>query len=149
MSSPPHGMQILQTASPISSPIPDFSVERFKGKDPAECDTFISSIRARALWEGRQRDSAWKADFAAPLFSGKALLWHSRLPEDVRDDWSKLEIALLERWPPPEDDNDPPIQPTPAAAPSPGLNDQSDRSVQGALKVILDLSKSVYYVISD
>ncbi|KAG8915558.1 hypothetical protein FRC00_002905 [Tulasnella sp. 408] len=87
----------------MSSPPP---VERFKGTGWEECDDFISAIRARALWEGKQRDSAWKADFAAPLFSRKALSWHSRLPEDVRDDWSKLEIALLDRWPAPDDDEE-------------------------------------------
>ncbi|KAG8915277.1 hypothetical protein FRC00_005987 [Tulasnella sp. 408] len=87
MSSPPH-------------------VERFKGTNWEDCHEFIVAIRARALWEGKLRDSAWKADFAAPLFWNKALLWQSRLPEDVQADWSKLEIALLARWPPPEDDDE-------------------------------------------
>ncbi|KAG8915176.1 hypothetical protein FRC00_006909 [Tulasnella sp. 408] len=79
-------------------------VERFKGTDWEECQEFIVAIRARALWEGKQRDPAWKADFAGPLFWRKALLWHTQLSEDVRDDWNKLEVALLKRWPPPEDD---------------------------------------------
>ncbi|KAG8928759.1 hypothetical protein FRC00_001663, partial [Tulasnella sp. 408] len=79
-------------------------VECFKGTDWEECHEFVAAIRARALWEGKQRDAAWKADFAAPLFWRKALLWHSQLPEDVREDWNKLEAALLKRWPPPEDD---------------------------------------------
>ncbi|KAG8913955.1 hypothetical protein FRC00_001200 [Tulasnella sp. 408] len=88
----------------MSSPPP--KVEIFKGTNWEECHKFILAIRTRALWEGKHRDSAWKAAFAATLFWHKALLWHSRLPEDVQEDWSKLEIALLERWPPPEDDDE-------------------------------------------
>ncbi|KIO19580.1 hypothetical protein M407DRAFT_30772 [Tulasnella calospora MUT 4182] len=119
-------------------------VERFKGTDWEECHDFIAAIRARALWEGKQRDSAWKADFAAPLFWGKALSWHSRLPEDVREDWSKLEIALLDRWPPQEDDDDPQIKPTPAAAPS--LNRNGNPPLQGILTVVPDGSNTKYYL---
>ncbi|KAG8959758.1 hypothetical protein FRC00_001279 [Tulasnella sp. 408] len=81
-------------------------VERFKGTNWEECHDFIAAIRARALWEGKQRDSAWKADFAAPLFWGKALWWHNKLPEDVREDWSRLETALLDRWPPQGDEDE-------------------------------------------
>lgn len=80
------------------------AVDAFKGTDWEECNTFIRALRLRALWEGKQRDPAWVADFAAPHFSHKALLWHSRLPQDVRQDWFKLETALLERWAPPEGD---------------------------------------------
>lgn len=79
------------------------AVERFKGTDWEECDDFVAAVRARALWEGKQRDPAWIADFAAPLFSRTALSWHCRLPQDVRQDWFKLEIALIDRWPPPDD----------------------------------------------
>lgn len=64
------------------------------------------AIRARALWEGKQRDPAWIADFAAPLFWRKALSWHGRLPQDVRQDWFKLEAALFDRWPEPEEDDE-------------------------------------------
>lgn len=83
-----------------------WAVEPFKGKDWEECNKFIREIRARALWEGKQRDSAWIADFAAPQFSHKALSWHCRLPEEVQQDWSKLVIALVDRWPLLEDDDE-------------------------------------------
>ncbi|KAG8924100.1 hypothetical protein FRC01_011944 [Tulasnella sp. 417] len=81
-------------------------VERFKGTGWEECEEFILAIRARAFWEGKQEESAWMAGFAATNFSRKALSWHARLPEDVRRDWSKLEVALLDKWPPPEDDDE-------------------------------------------
>ncbi|KAG8900915.1 hypothetical protein FRC00_010204, partial [Tulasnella sp. 408] len=74
----------------------------FKGTSWEECNDFIRAIRATAWREGKQRDDAWMADFAALHFSQGALSWHSRLPRDVRQDWSKLETALLDRWPPPE-----------------------------------------------
>ncbi|KAG8937664.1 hypothetical protein FRC00_002791 [Tulasnella sp. 408] len=80
-------------------------VERFEGTKWEECHDFIAAIRARALWEGKQRDPGWMADFAAPLFWGKALSWHGQLPRDVRQDWFELEAALLKRWSPPEDDD--------------------------------------------
>lgn len=122
------------------------TVELFKGNDWEDCDSFIRAIRARALWEGKQRDSAWMADFAAPQFSQKALLWHCRLPDDVRQDWSKLEIALLARWPFPEDDDEPQIRPTPAAALSPNRNHRDDYQLQGVLKVVRNGSKTSDYI---
>ncbi|KAG8915178.1 hypothetical protein FRC00_006911, partial [Tulasnella sp. 408] len=121
-------------------------VERFKGTKWEECHEFISAIRARALSEGKQRDPGWMADFAAPLFWGKALSWHLRLPQDVRQDWFKLEVALADRWPSPEDEDEPVVQPIPAAAPSLNRNDNSNRLLQGVLKVVVDGSNTEYYV---
>ncbi|KAG8913624.1 hypothetical protein FRC01_004453, partial [Tulasnella sp. 417] len=122
------------------------TVELFKGKDWEECDNFIRAIRARALWEGKQRDPGWMADLATPQFSQRALSWHCRLPDDVRQDWSKLVIALLDRWPFPEDDDDLQIKPTPAAAPRSSRNESADGPLQGVLKVVLDGSYPNYYV---
>lgn len=136
--------QIVPGAQAAMSSAPP--VELFKGKDWEECDNFIRAIRARALWEGKQRDLTWMADFAAPQFSQKALSWHCRLPEDVQQDWSKLVIALLDRWPFPEDDDNPQIKPTPAAALSLNTNGSVGHPLQGALKVVLNESDKNYYV---
>lgn len=81
---------------------PTTLVDTFKGASWEEGNQFIRAIRISAFKEGKQRDMAWMADFAALHFSHAALSWHSRLPQDVRQDWSKLETALLDRWPPPE-----------------------------------------------
>lgn len=78
----------------------------FKGTDWEECNNFVRALRFRALREGKQRDPAWIADFAAPYFSHEARLWHSELPRGVRRNWFKLETALLERWAPPEDEDE-------------------------------------------
>ncbi|KAG8913258.1 hypothetical protein FRC01_004635 [Tulasnella sp. 417] len=57
------------------------------------------------------------AGFAATYFWQGALVWHSGLPQDIRQDWLKLEAAILARWPLPEVDNKLRIYRTPAAAP--------------------------------
>ncbi|KIO16979.1 hypothetical protein M407DRAFT_33375 [Tulasnella calospora MUT 4182] len=108
-------------------------VERFKGTGWEECHEFIVAIPARAFWEGKQRDSAWIADFAATLFWRKALSWHGQLPQDVRQDWFKLEAALFDRWSEPEAHDEPQINPTPAAAPSLNPNDKANHPLQGVL----------------
>lgn len=36
-------------------------------------------------------------------FSSSALKWHSFLPLDVRNNWYKLEMALIEQWGTPDD----------------------------------------------
>ncbi|KAG8967510.1 hypothetical protein FRC05_002022 [Tulasnella sp. 425] len=105
----------------MSSPGQPEKVNEFRGKDGAECESFIKSIRETAWKEGKLQDALWMANFASLHFSGKALKWHSTLSLDVRQDWFKQEMALLERWPPPADESDDEeaeaaIVPTPAAA---------------------------------
>ncbi|KAG8920564.1 hypothetical protein FRC01_000699, partial [Tulasnella sp. 417] len=84
-------------------------------------------------------DGEWMANFASLHFSGRALKWHSDLPLDVRQDWFKLEKALLERWSPPEDegDNQPEnaIVPTPAAASFPPIQSKK-KSETGVLEFV-------------
>lgn len=107
------------------------------------------------------------ADFAASFFWQKAMSWHCRLPRDVRHDWLKLEFALLDRWPPPEDDeecgqgsvsesnrdsqtmpllNMPQIVSAPTAEPSLKPSDKADSQLQGVLKIVVDGSNAKYYV---
>lgn len=61
---------------------------------------FIRHVRATAWKEEKVEDDRWIANYASLRFSGKALKWHSHLAPDVRRDWSKLEMALLDQWPP-------------------------------------------------
>ncbi|KAG9028488.1 hypothetical protein FS837_003862 [Tulasnella sp. UAMH 9824] len=128
----------------MSSPPP---VELFTGRNWEECHRFILAIRTRAMWEGKQRDPAWMADFAASYFWHKALVWHCRLPEDVSQDWFKLQTALVERWPPPEDDSEPQLEPTPAPAPPSNSNDKKAHlPLRGVLKLVIDESNTPGYV---
>ncbi|KAG9048227.1 hypothetical protein FS837_000483 [Tulasnella sp. UAMH 9824] len=71
----------------------------FTGTDGIEAEMFIQQVRRAAFHEGKLRDDAWMADFAATCLSGEALRWHSTLDKDVRRDWIKLESAILEKYP--------------------------------------------------
>ncbi|KAG8940772.1 hypothetical protein FRC04_005041 [Tulasnella sp. 424] len=81
-------------------------VEFFKGTGREECEIFVRSIRAAAWREDKDDDDRWMANYASLRFAGQALNWHSRLPPDIRRDWSKLEMALLNQWPSLNDDVD-------------------------------------------
>lgn len=122
------------------------TIEPFKGANWEECDDFIRAIRATAWKEGKIRDPSWIADFASLHFSRKARSWYSRLPQDVRQDWEKLEVALVDRWTSPEEDDVPPIEPTPAAAPSLNRSDKADHPLQGVLKLVIDGPKKNSYL---
>lgn len=121
-------------------------VDPFTGTDWEECNGFIRALRFRALWEGKQRDPAWIADFAAPHFSHQALAWHCRLPQDVRQDWFKLEAAMIERWAPSENNDGVQIEPTPAAAPSINHTKKAEPPHQGVIKVVIDESDKNRYL---
>ncbi|KAG8920769.1 hypothetical protein FRC01_000608 [Tulasnella sp. 417] len=78
------------------------------------------------------------ADIASLYFSSKTLSWHSKLPLEVRQDWFKLEEALVNRWASANQDDDSHIQPIPAAAPRPVDGDVSQSVVHGVLKAVPD-----------
>ncbi|KAG8989792.1 hypothetical protein FRB90_002060 [Tulasnella sp. 427] len=84
------------------------------------------------------------ADFASPLFSRQALVWYTRLPQDVREEWFQLQTSLLEKWSPPEYDEG--VEPTPAAAaPSHPLG-LSSKPLEGVIKIIRAISAPVLYL---
>lgn len=60
-------------------------------------------MRGLGWKEGKLQDPVWMALRASLHFSGNALRWHAELPQDIREDWSKLEVAMIARWPPPTD----------------------------------------------
>ncbi|KAG8940774.1 hypothetical protein FRC04_005043 [Tulasnella sp. 424] len=90
--------------------------------------------------EGKLQDPVWMALRASLHFSGNALRWHAELPQDIREDWSKLEVAMITRWPPPDDaDRDVPTSTSGAAAPAyPSSAGIDPDSTSGDLKVVLD-----------
>ncbi|KIO29813.1 hypothetical protein M407DRAFT_162450 [Tulasnella calospora MUT 4182] len=102
----------------------------FRGSSPEECETFVSTIRKRALAEKKHRDDEWIAYLASSSFVGDAFYWYEDLDKEIQDDWSRLRPALVARFGrtrPPHTPNSriavsqvsvPPITiPTPAAAP--------------------------------
>ncbi|KAG9022682.1 hypothetical protein FS837_006238, partial [Tulasnella sp. UAMH 9824] len=86
------------------------------------------------------------AGLASIHFSHKALTWHSKLPLDVRHDWFKLESALLDRWSPSGDDDEPPPQPAPPAAPSSSPKGSADQTSRYVIKVQGETGKPPAYV---
>ncbi|KAG8940775.1 hypothetical protein FRC04_005044 [Tulasnella sp. 424] len=81
-------------------------VSTFTGNGWTELEAFIRGIRAIAWNEGKLQDPLWMANYASLHFSGKALRWHAELPEDTQESWRKLEVAMVARWPPPDDSED-------------------------------------------
>ncbi|KAG8945547.1 hypothetical protein FRC04_000681 [Tulasnella sp. 424] len=71
----------------------------FTGRNKAESRLFVREIRLRAAAEGKEKDSDWMVRLAYPCFAGDALEWHASLPADVRNDWERLERAILVNYP--------------------------------------------------
>ncbi|KAG8905293.1 hypothetical protein FRB99_000266 [Tulasnella sp. 403] len=104
------------------------SAVRFKGIDGAECEEFINAVRSKAFEANKDEDPVWMARYASTCFVGNALRWHISLDKETRSDWTLLESALMQKYPP-VDAEPPPDEatsapqvstaliPTPAAAP--------------------------------
>lgn len=71
----------------------------FTGKDKDECVAFVREIRLKAFAEGKEADPNWMVRLAFPCFAGTALVWHSSLPKETRNDWWRLERAILVDFP--------------------------------------------------
>ncbi|KAG9039869.1 hypothetical protein FS837_000895 [Tulasnella sp. UAMH 9824] len=69
------------------------------GKNKEDCRQFVQSIRLRAEAEGKINDPRWMCQIAYPRFAGEALEWHASLPTDVKNDWYRLERAILIDFP--------------------------------------------------
>lgn len=65
----------------------------------AECEEFIHSVKLNAYSQGQQRNNDWTVDYAELCFVGSALRWYTTLDPQVRRDWDRLQVALLEAWP--------------------------------------------------
>ncbi|KAG8911389.1 hypothetical protein FRC00_006590, partial [Tulasnella sp. 408] len=125
--------------SPHRNAEPAYSYERiptgsdelvFRGSSPEECETFVSTIRKRALAENKHRDDEWIAYLASSCFAGDAFYWYEDLEKETQNDWSRLRPALVARFgrtrqphnqdtsvPVPQAPLPPVSIPTPAAAP--------------------------------
>ncbi|KAG9044613.1 hypothetical protein FS837_007838, partial [Tulasnella sp. UAMH 9824] len=126
------------------------NIQEFKGDSWEACSAFIRSIRAAAWKEGKLRDVEWMADLASVFLADKALVWHSRLPTDVQEDWSKLQAAMIDRWSLISDKVKEELSSTPAA-PRAEPSEKTTTSVpaaplNGILKVVAEGSGAVYYV---
>lgn len=71
----------------------------FEGRDGAECERFITSIRQQAFEKNKAKDDEWIATLAASRITGPALRWFETLDEEVQDSWKLLKRALLLQYP--------------------------------------------------
>ncbi|KAG9020867.1 hypothetical protein FS837_007802, partial [Tulasnella sp. UAMH 9824] len=93
-----------------------------------DCEEFIRAVYTYAFENDKTDDKRWIAAYVATRLLGKALRWYSRQDKTVKQDWSALQVALLDQYPPSDDEEDVaketkaqqlPNVPTPAAAAPP------------------------------
>lgn len=70
----------------------------FHGESAEEAEDFIFAIKERAYAEGKQRDTAWIAEFVSICFAKAALRWYEELDEDTQNDWRLLKRAILTEY---------------------------------------------------
>ncbi|KAG8950455.1 hypothetical protein FRC04_007470 [Tulasnella sp. 424] len=105
----------------------DPGVPVFRGGSGSDCEEFVRAVYTYAFEKDKTEDNKWMATYAATRLSGKALRWYARQDNSVKMDWSALQIALLDQYPPSDDEDDvgpnahlpPKTVPTPAAAAAP------------------------------
>ncbi|KAG8923480.1 hypothetical protein FRC01_012709, partial [Tulasnella sp. 417] len=50
---------------------------------------------------GKLRDNGWIVDEVSVAFAGDALRWYIELDDETRNDWLRLQRAILQKYPPP------------------------------------------------
>ncbi|KAG9021155.1 hypothetical protein FS837_007523 [Tulasnella sp. UAMH 9824] len=76
----------------------------FHGGTSSDCEEFIRAVYAYAFEKDKAEDDKWIAIYAASRLSGQALRWYARQDKAVKLDWSALQVALLDQYPPSDDD---------------------------------------------
>lgn len=71
----------------------------FYGRSGEEAEEFVHMVQERALDAGKQQDNEWIAAFISSCFVSNALRWYSSLDSDLQDDWKRLRLAILARFP--------------------------------------------------
>ncbi|KAG8921392.1 hypothetical protein FRC00_008690, partial [Tulasnella sp. 408] len=97
----------------------------FRGGSGSDCEEFIRAVYAYAFEKDKTDDNKWIAAYAPTRLSGKALRWYARQDNTVKADWSALQVALLDQYPPSDDEEEddeadkPKAQPLPKNVPTP------------------------------
>lgn len=71
----------------------------FCGGSGEEAEKFIRAVRAKALDEGKQKDNEWIITYGSSCLAGEALRWYTHLDSNTKNDWEKLQQALLIQYP--------------------------------------------------
>ncbi|KAG8925348.1 hypothetical protein FRC01_010319 [Tulasnella sp. 417] len=70
----------------------------FSGGSGEEAEKFISAVRGKAIDEGKQEDNKWIVTYASSCLAGEALRWYTYLGSDTKENWNKLQQALLTQY---------------------------------------------------
>ncbi|KIO15849.1 hypothetical protein M407DRAFT_34543 [Tulasnella calospora MUT 4182] len=91
----------------------------FCGGSGEEAERFIRAVRDQAINERKRTDNEWIVMYAESCLAGEALRWYTYLDLDTKNNWEKLQQALLTQYPR-RGPGDPALNliPTPAAAAS-------------------------------
>ncbi|KAG9040856.1 hypothetical protein FS837_013005 [Tulasnella sp. UAMH 9824] len=84
----------------------DPGVPIFRGGSGSDCEEFIRAVYAYAFERDKTKDDEWIAAYAATRLSGKALRWYAQQDKAIKLDWSALQVALLNQYPPSDDEDE-------------------------------------------
>lgn len=114
----------------------------FRGTNAIDCEDFIQRVNAYAFANHRSDDKRWIAAFALSRMSGPVLRWFSEQEEPVQNNWGRLSIALLRRFPSTDGGAEPPPYPlsTEEQQPNPIV------TRTGRIKVAVDDPEQVFYL---
>ncbi|KAG9046810.1 hypothetical protein FS837_003629 [Tulasnella sp. UAMH 9824] len=71
----------------------------FYGGSGEEAENFVRVVRDKAINEGKRKDNEWIVAYAESCLAGEALRWYAYLDSDTRNNWEKLQQALLMQYP--------------------------------------------------
>ncbi|KIO19059.1 hypothetical protein M407DRAFT_31272 [Tulasnella calospora MUT 4182] len=71
----------------------------FYGGSGEEAEKFICTVRDKAIDEGKGKDNEWIVTYATSCLAGEALRWFAYLDSDTKNNWEKLQQALLTQYP--------------------------------------------------
>lgn len=72
----------------------------FYGVDGEEAEKFIRSVNKAAKAAGKLRDNDWIIEEVSVAFDSNALRWYIELDDETRNDWLRLQRAILQKYPP-------------------------------------------------
>ncbi|KAG9032801.1 hypothetical protein FRB95_000967 [Tulasnella sp. JGI-2019a] len=80
-------------------PAPWVDWASFSGGPSEDVLLFTRAVHRFAFTHYRHRDNDWMAAYAYGCLSGDALSWFEELERNVKQDWSKLQPAIVKKFP--------------------------------------------------
>ncbi|KIO16408.1 hypothetical protein M407DRAFT_33945, partial [Tulasnella calospora MUT 4182] len=64
-----------------------------------DAEKFICAVRDKAIDEGKDEDNKWIVKYASSCLAGEAVRWFVYLDSNTKNNWEKLQQALLTQYP--------------------------------------------------